>query len=139
MTTDALTPSDRPLAGPFEGRRIDATTRNVRIHELNAGGCLVECHDQAANSGRIQLQIELAGEGWISVEAETLYRRDHFRLAVKFVSLSDANRVRIERTIERVRTSQPRSVWTLGGAAGDKRKGRLTPSRSASAPKEGRP
>lgn len=114
--TDAIVPSGRLIAGPFDGRRLGATTRAVRIHELNAGGCLVECHDQVA-SGRIQLQIELAGEGWISVEAETLYRRDHFRLAVKFVSLSDANRVRIERAIERGRVAQAHSLWRLGGTA----------------------
>jgi hypothetical protein len=130
--TDAIAPSGRPLAGPFEGRRIGTTTRAVRIHELNPGGCLVECHDQAATGGRIQLQIELAGEGWISVEAETLYRRDHFRLAVKFVSLSDANRVRIERTIERLRVRQPNDVWNLAGPPD-------AFARGASAPKGGRP
>ena len=129
--TDAVVPSVRPfigdrnarqgprrcsprVAGPFDGRRMGAA---VRIYELNIGGCQVECDEQVAIGRRICLQIDLAGEGWISVEAETVLLRQRFGFAVTFVRLSDANRARIERTIERLHPRQPKDVWDLDGAA----------------------
>ena len=117
--TDAFVPPHRPrpefggsdrqasrrcelrVAGPFEARRVGPLPTPLRIHDLSAGGCLVECYYDVASGRRITLQIDLPGEGWITVEAETLYLRDNFGFAVRFVELSDANRGRIERTIER--------------------------------------
>jgi hypothetical protein len=46
------------------------------------------------------------------VEAETQYLRDNFGFAVRFALLSDANRGRIERTIERSRCAS--GGWTFG-------------------------
>jgi hypothetical protein len=132
MVTDGFVPSVRPfidnafarrpdrrrsprIVGPFDGRRMGAITRAIRIYELNVGGCLIECYDAIAIGRRIDLQIDLADEGWISVEAETLYLREHFGFAVRFVNVSQANRERIERTIERLVGQQV--AWMLDGAA----------------------
>jgi hypothetical protein len=131
MVTDTFVPSVRPfidhaftrqpdrrrsprIVGPFDGRRMGAIARAIRVYELNVGGCLIACDDAIAIGRRIDLQIDLAGEGWISVEAETLYPREHFGFAVTFVDVSDANRARIERTIDRVLAEQADAAWTLG-------------------------
>jgi hypothetical protein len=63
------------------------------------------------------VQLELPGEGWITVDAETLHLRENFGFAVRFVELSDANRARIARTIERLLVERARHVtggWTFG-------------------------
>jgi uncharacterized OsmC-like protein len=133
--TDALVPprrgrhefggSDRQIsrrgelrvAGPFAARRVGPLPTPLRIHDLSLGGCLVECYYDVAAGRRITLQIELPGEGWITVDAEALYVRENFGFAVRFVELSDANRDRIERTIERLLVERSRTVtggWTFG-------------------------
>lgn len=105
------------VAGPFEARRVGPLPTPLRIHDLSAGGCLVECYYDVASGRRITLQIDLPGEGWITVEAETLHPRDNVGFAVRFAELSDANRRRIERTIERLLVDRSRSAsggWTFG-------------------------
>ena len=105
------------VAGPFEARRVGPLPTPLRIHDLSTGGCLVECYYDVASGRRITLQIDLPGEGWITVEAETLHLRDNFGFAVRFAELSDANRGRIERTIERLLVNRSRSAsdgWTFG-------------------------
>ena len=133
--TDALVPPLRPrpefgssdrqasrrceprLTGPFPARRVGPLPTPLRIHDLSSSGCLVECYFDVPIGRRIALQIELPGEGWISVDAETLYLRDNFGFAVRFIDLSDANRSRIARTIERLLVERSRHMtggWTLG-------------------------
>jgi uncharacterized OsmC-like protein len=127
MMTDAFVPPGRPssefggsdrqpsrrcdlrVAGPFGGRRVGPLPTPLRIHDLSLGGCLVECYYDVAAGRRLTVQIELPGEGWITVDAETLYLRANFGFAVRFVNLSDANRRRIERTIERLVVERSRS------------------------------
>jgi hypothetical protein len=62
------------------------------------------------------VQVNLPEEGWVTIEAETVYLRENFGFAVRFISLSDANRARIERTIERVLVERARTNggWTFG-------------------------
>jgi hypothetical protein len=62
---------------------------------------------------RVGLQIDLAGEGWITVDAETLGPRPGGGYAVKFVNLNGANRARIGRTIDRPLTERALGAWTL--------------------------
>jgi hypothetical protein len=133
--TDAFVPPRRPrpefdesdrqasrrsslrVAGPFEARRVGPLPTPLRVHDLSAGGCLVECYYDLASGRRITLQIDLPGEGWITVEAETLYLRENFGFAVRFMALSDGNRGRIERTVERLLVERSRSGivgWTFG-------------------------
>ena len=133
--TDAFVPPGRPrpefggsdrqasrrhelrVAGPFAARRVGPLPTPLRVHDLSLGGCLVECYYDVPTGRRITVQIELSGEGWITVEAETVYLRANFGFAVRFVNLSDANRGRIERTIERLLVERSRSTaggWTAG-------------------------
>ncbi|HEY9463469.1 MAG TPA: PilZ domain-containing protein, partial [Vicinamibacterales bacterium] len=79
------------VAGPFEARRVGPLPTPLRVHDLSTGGCLVECYYDVASGRRITLQIDLPGEGWITVEAETLYPRENFGFAVRFLELSDGN------------------------------------------------
>ena len=133
--TDAFVPPRRPrpdfggsdrhasrrsslrVGGPFDARRIGPLPTPLRVHDLSASGCLVECYYDLASGRRITLQIDLPGEGWITVEAETLYLRENFGFAVRFIELSDGNRGRIDRTIERLLVERSRSTsagWTFG-------------------------
>jgi hypothetical protein len=134
MMTDAFVPPGRPchgfgasdrhasrraelrVAGPFEARRIGPLPTPLRIHDLSAGGCLIECYYDVPVGRRIALHVDLPGEGWITLDAETVHLRDSFGFAVRFVNLSEANRARIERTIERllVERSHPNGGWTFG-------------------------
>jgi hypothetical protein len=102
------------VTGPFDGRRIGTVTAPIRIHDLSIGGCLIESNDQVRLGLGIAIQIDLPGEGWISVDAETLYVRANFGFAATFITLSRANRGRIERTIERLMVERSRQNWTLG-------------------------
>ena len=109
--------SELRVAGPFEARRVGPLPTPLRIHDVSAGGCLVECYYDVAIGRRITLQIDLPGEGWITVEAETVYLRENFGFAVRFVNVSSANRARIERTIERLLVERSRHAtggWTFG-------------------------
>lgn len=112
-------PRDEPrLAGPLHGRRVGPLPTPLRIHDLSESGCLVECCYDIPAGRRIALQIELPGEGWISVDAETLRPRHNVGFDVRFVDLSEANRGRIGRTIERLfeRSRRAANTWGLGGS-----------------------
>ena len=104
------------VAGPFAGRRVGPLPTPLRIHDLGTGGCLIECYYDVAIGKRITLQIELPNEGWITLEAETLYLRENFGFAVRFVEMNEPNRGRIERTIERLLVERAREGpggWTF--------------------------
>jgi len=103
------------VAGPFAARRVGPLPTPLRVHDLSIGGCLVECYYDPASGRRVTLQIDLPGEGWITLDAETLYVRENFGFAVRFTELSGANRGRIERTIERwlVERTPASGAWRL--------------------------
>ena len=113
--TSALRRRSRRMNGPFDGRRMGPLTAPVRIHDLSVGGCLIESHHEVAIGRRFRLQIDLPGEGWISLEAETLHEREHHGFAVGFIDLDEANRGRIERTIARVLEGSPEDGWSFNG------------------------
>ncbi len=117
--TDAFVPSGRPHH-EFGGSDRQATRRSgcasparstpaasdrCRRRFASTTSAPADAWSSATTTSRSAagscLQIDLPGEGWITVEAETLYLRANFGFAVRFVDLSDANRGRIERTIER--------------------------------------
>jgi hypothetical protein len=133
MMTDAFVPPTRPrspfgesdrqasrrselrVAGPFEARRVGPLPTPLRIHDLSAGGCLVECYYDVAVGRRITLQIDLPGEGWITLDAETVYLRANFGFVVRFVELSNGNRGRIDRSLERMLVDRSHGAgWRLG-------------------------
>ena len=52
---------------------------------LRSGGCLIEC-DATSGLAAGRPAIDLPGEGWFSVEAETVHPRPHSGVAVTFVT-----------------------------------------------------
>ena len=48
---------------------------------------------------KLHLKIDLPYEGWITVTAESLYRRGEFGFAVRFVEMSDDAAARLDRAM----------------------------------------
>jgi hypothetical protein len=97
----------RPLpraAGPFEAYRLGASDVQVQVRDLTLAGCIVE--PEIYRGRHIRLQIDLPGEGWITVQGDAL-RRQGPTLTVRFIHLDDATRARIERTVERLSGPAP--------------------------------
>ena len=85
--------------GPFDGRRVELLTVPVRIYDLSLGGCLIQAHHVQAPGRRFTLEIELPGEGWLEFQAESLYIREGYGFAAKFLDVPDATRTRLERAL----------------------------------------
>lgn len=98
---------DLRVAGPFEGRWVGALTVPVHIHDLSMGGCLIQAYHEQAPGRRFTLEIELPYHGWVTLEAESLYTRDGYGFAAKFVEMSDAVRGSIEDVIWRLLSKNP--------------------------------
>ena len=90
------------VAGPFDGRWVDLLTVPLRIHDLSVGGCLIQAYHEQAPGRRFTLEIELPDEGWIEIEAESLYVREGYGFAVRFVSMTDETRASLERVIQQI-------------------------------------
>ena len=71
----------------------------VRIYDLSLGGCLIQAHHVQAPGRRFILEIELPDEGWLQFQAESLYIREGYGFAAKFLDVSDATRQRLERAL----------------------------------------
>ena len=87
------------VAGPFEARRLGVLDLPLRLHDLSLGGCLIESYHEVPIGQRIQLEIELPGEGWVTMEAETLYQRENYGFAAKFVDMDEQTRVKLARVV----------------------------------------
>jgi hypothetical protein len=90
------------VRGPFDGKWVADITLPLRIHDLSMGGCLIEAHRPQSPGRRFTLEIELPREGWISLQAETVYSRDDYGYAVRFVEMSDDVRERLDRALRRL-------------------------------------
>ena len=97
------------VAGPFEARRLGALELPLRIHDLSLGGCLIELYHEVAVGRRFQLEIDLPAEGWVPLEAETLYLRENFGYAVKFVEMAEEARVKLARAVVQLLREQKRA------------------------------
>jgi hypothetical protein len=97
---------DDRVSGPFDGRWVAALTVPIRIHDLSVGGCLIEAHHHQPAGRRITLDIELPFEGWLRLEAETVYARSDYGFAVRFVDVPGDVRERLNRCIDRLRSAQ---------------------------------
>jgi hypothetical protein len=104
---DSARPEDRRehdrVAGPFDGRRVDLLDTPVRIYDLSQGGCFVHSHHDQQIGVPVVLRIELPHTGWITVSAETVYRKDGFGFAVRFVNVDDETIGQLTRTLDRLR------------------------------------
>ncbi len=99
------------MAGEFEGersrRRYERVTGPfdgllegpVLVYDLNLGGCFVNSSRQLDTGATAALKINLLEEGWITVNAETLYSLEH-GFAVRFLELDSDSTARIARTVE---------------------------------------
>lgn len=82
------------VTGPFDG----LLEGPVLVYDLNLGGCFVNSSQESLEGTTSMLKINLSHEGWITVNAETLYRLQH-GFAVRFPSLDSDSESRIARTV----------------------------------------
>jgi hypothetical protein len=90
------------VSGPFEGRRLSAFPVPISIHDLSVGGCLIESFNEQPAGRRMTLEIDLPFVGSLTVEAESLYTREGYGFAVKFVDVSDDARATLEEVVMRL-------------------------------------
>ena len=68
------------------------------VYDLNVGGCFVNSSQESLEGTTSILKINLPQEGWITVNAETLYRLEH-GFAVRFLTLDNDTESRIARPV----------------------------------------
>jgi hypothetical protein len=95
------------VAGPFDGRRVDALNTPVRIHDLGVGGCFINSLNEQSSGIELVLEIEIPNEGWLSVKAETIWSAPGFGYAVRFLEMSDTTSTRLERALKRLTNRAP--------------------------------
>lgn len=83
------------VTGPFDG----LLEKPVLVYDLNLGGCFVNSSQESIDGTTSMLKINLAHEGWITVNAETLYHLQH-GFAVRFLDLDSDTAARIARTVD---------------------------------------
>jgi hypothetical protein len=93
--------------GPFDGLRIGALETPVQLYDLSLGGCFINSMHQQQPGVKLLLKIDLPYEGWITVNAETLYRRGEFGFAVRFIDMSDEATARLNRALETLHERAP--------------------------------
>lgn len=103
----AIRRKDLRVAGPFEGRWIGALSVPVHIHDLSAGGCLIQAFHEQAPGRRFTLEIDLPYHGWVTLEAESLYVRDGYGFAAKFLDVPDDLCRTLEAVIWRLLSKDP--------------------------------
>jgi len=82
------------VTGPFDGVHEGP----VLVYDLNLGGCFVNSSQPSPEGATSILKINLLKEGWITVNAETLYRLEH-GFAVRFLTPDSDTEARIARTV----------------------------------------
>jgi len=87
------------VVGPFNGRWCGALTVPLVIHDLSAGGCMVLSSNTQMPSQIMALEIDLPGGDCIKVNAQPLYVRTNVGFAVKFVDVSDATDMKLQRLV----------------------------------------
>jgi hypothetical protein len=97
----------RRVPGPFEGRRLGALSVDVHIHDLSAGGCLIQSFHDVPVGRRMKLEIDLPYEGRVQLSAESVNTRPDYGFAVKFLDLSAETREKLERAITRLLARSP--------------------------------
>ena len=90
------------LPGPFEGRRLGALTVDLTVHDLSAGGCLIQSFHDVPVGRRMKIELDLPEEGLVVLNAESVNTRPDYGFAVKFVDVSEETRQLLERVIGRL-------------------------------------
>jgi len=98
---------DLRIPGPFDGCWVGALSVPVTIHDLSLGGCLIQAYHEQAPGRQFTLEIHLPYYGWVSVEAESVYVREGYGFAAKFVDMSDEAHSNLEEVIWRLAAKSP--------------------------------
>jgi hypothetical protein len=77
------------------------TTVQVHIRDLSLGGCLLEAPFTVRTGRRFTLRLDLPGDEWISLRAETVRIQAPTTFAVKFLDLDDTTENRLRQALER--------------------------------------
>lgn len=90
------------MTGPFEARLASGDRPlPVTVRDLSTAGCFVEIETVIGVARPVSLQIDLPVEGWITVQADVVYRLGRQGIAMKFVDLDEVARDQIMREILR--------------------------------------
>ena len=95
------------VAGPFEGWWVSALPVPVHIHDLSAGGCLIQSYHEQPPGHRLTLEIELPFHGRVVLEAETVSVREGYGFAVRFVDMPPDVRVKLNDVVLRLKVIAP--------------------------------
>ncbi len=90
------------VAGPFDGRRVGLLDTPVRIYDLSKGGCFVNSMHEQTVGIPVTLKIDLPFEGWITVDAEVVYRKEGFGFAVRFLDMDPATAAQLGRSVDKL-------------------------------------
>jgi hypothetical protein len=105
--TDADRREHERIAGPFDGWRVGALDTPLRIYDLSPGGCFVNSmHEQAAGT-RLTIKVVVPEIGTLTLEGETLYERNGFGFAVRFVDVDAETAQRLHRAVEILQPKTP--------------------------------
>jgi hypothetical protein len=74
----------------------------IRIHDLSAGGALIECFHEESVGRRVTIEVELPVEGWVTLKAEIVSVRPNYGYAVRWVDVPANVQWKVELTIERI-------------------------------------
>jgi hypothetical protein len=95
------------VTGPFDGERVNALETPVTIYDLSEGGCFVNSLHEQKSDVVVTLKINLPYEGWIALQARTLYRKPGFGFAVQFIDVSEESAARLKRSLEQIKDRRP--------------------------------
>lgn len=98
------------VRGPFDGLRVGFIDTPVRIYDLSEGGCFLQSMSMSSSEvgTTFDLRIELPDAGWVAARAAIVYSRADYGSGVRFVDMSDPDRVRLKHTLELLREAAPR-------------------------------
>jgi hypothetical protein len=91
---------DDRFAGPFDGYRVDIIEMPLSIFDLSRGGCFVNASHEQEPGVTFTMKIDLPRVGWVSLRAETLYAREGYGFAVRFIEVDEATAALLERGLE---------------------------------------
>jgi PilZ domain len=74
----------------------------AQIYDLSEGGCFVNSTQEQGEGREVMLEINLPGEGWITVKAETLYTRSGFGFGARFLEMDGETQAKLSREIHRL-------------------------------------
>ena len=98
------------VVGPFRGRWCGALSVPLVIHDLSVGGCLILSSNISLPDQIMTLEIDMPGGDCITVQAQPLYVRNSVGFVVKFVNVSDATDMRLQRLLTGLAAAERKSA-----------------------------